>query len=256
MESGYKRHRGAAYGQARVRAAAYRFRGMHRAAAYTVAPYQARKIQRGQRGYLRTAGYYRQTAAKASVELKFHDVDLDDAVVATGGTITDSINKIAQGVTESERIGRKCNIRSIQWRMNVSLPTLDAQALAQVEDTVRTILYQDTQCNGATAAVTDILEAANWQSFNNLANKGRFKILMDKEVDLNPLAIASDGDGLMTTAGVTRTHTFFKKCNIPVEFSATTGAITEIRSNNLGVLQISQSGKGSFESKIRLRFVG
>ncbi len=187
------------------------------------------------------------------IELKFFDIDLDDVGIAQNGTIiADSINKIAQGVTESNRIGRKCTIRQINWRFRLNLAaSVAANAAAE---TVRLIMYLDKQANGATAAVTDILESNDFQSFNNLTNKGRFRTLMDREYDLN--AAAGGGDGTTEDyAEVNLTDTFFKKVNIPIEFSAGTGAITEIRSNNIGVLILSETGAiSSFASKIRLRF--
>ncbi len=205
-------------------------------------------------GYDRTGGFYGRTGT--GKELKFHDVDLDDAVVVTGGTVTPSINLIPQGVTESQRIGRKCTIRSIGWRWRLLLPELDATGTPGDGDILRMILYVDKQCNGATAAVTDILESADFQSFNNLANKSRFRTLMDKTIVLNTEGIASDNAGVMSTASVQKPGQFFKRCNIPLEFDSTTGAITEIRSNNLGVLLLTSSGVVGFASKIRLRFEG
>lgn len=205
-----------------------------------------------QKGYLRTSGFYGATAA----ELKFHDVDLDDAVVATGGTVTPTINIIPNGTTEIQRIGRKVHIKKIGWKYTVSLPESDAQATPAPCDAVRVILYQDKQCNGATAAVTDILESADYQSFNNLVNKGRFRVLMDRKHTLNYSGMASDGAGLVSQSAVESNHSFYKVCNIPVEFDSTVGSITEIRSNNLGVLLISSQGVAGFASKIRLRFSG
>ncbi len=197
---------------------------------------------------------FRGRTAVLGGELKFHDVDLDDAAVATAGTITPTINIIPQGVEEDGRVGRKCTITHINWRYNVSLLEQDAGATPRNGDTVRVIMFLDKQANGATAAVTDILESADWQSFNNLSNSGRFRTLHDKTYDLNYLTLASDAAGVVSSAEVNIEDAFYKKCSIPIEFSAATGAITEIRSNNIGVLLISRSGAGGFVSKIRLRF--
>ncbi len=212
-------------------------------------------IPTGGRGYARTSGFYGRFRGRRSTytnggELKFFDLDLDDATVANGGTITDSINKIAQGTTESTRIGRKCTIRSIGWRFEVTLPIDTTVGLA---DVVRVIMYLDKQCNGATATVTDILESANFQSFNNLANKSRFRTLMDRTYAINVSAAAGNGTSNDAADSVIE-DSFFKKCNLALEFDATAGAITEIRSNNIGVLLIARTGAAGFSSKIRLRF--
>ncbi len=186
-------------------------------------------------------------------ELKFHDLDTTDAVVAAGGTIAvASCNLIAQGTTEVERLGRRCVIMSISWRFRLTLPAVAGSTL-QNGDSIRVILYLDKQANGATATVTDILETSNFFSFNNLANKGRFRILMNRQYTLNLQAGA--GDGTANDSPQMRVlGTFNKKCNIPIEFSGTSGVITEVRSSNIGVLLVGQAGLGSFDGKMRLRF--
>ncbi len=189
-----------------------------------------------------------------NLELKFHDLDVIDATVAAGGTIIQaSCNLIAQGITESTRIGRKCTIRSINWRFNISTVESDGAADPLNSDTVRVLLYLDKQANGAAAAVTDILESADFQSFNNLANKSRFRTLMDRTYTLN--VEAGGGNGTNSDWAATRMDdTLFKKVNIPIEFTAGTGAITEITSNNIGVLLLGVSATTTFDSKMRLRF--
>ncbi len=208
-----------------------------------------------QRGFVRRAGYYGRYQGPGA-ETKFHDVDLDDAVVATGGTVTASVNLIPQGVTEITRIGRKCTITQINWRWRITLGEVDAVATPSPGDVLRMVMYLDKQANGATAAVTDILESASYLSYNNLANSQRFMTLMDKKITVSYQCLASDGAGVVSSAEVLRSGRFHKRCNIPLEFNATTGAIGEIRSNNIGVLLISSSGQVAFVSKIRLRFTG
>lgn len=201
----------------------------------------------------RRGGYYGRYSGR-DAELKFHDVNLDDAVVAGGGVVTPTVNIIPQGVTESERIGRKCTIKSINWRGTITLPEVDAAVTPGNTEYLRVILYLDKQCNGATAATTDLLESADIYSFRNLANSSRFTFLLDKLHVLNYQTLASDGAGVVSSAAVARQFTLYKKCDIPIEFSSTTGAIGEIRSNNIGVLLLCSSGTASFYSKFRLRF--
>lgn len=201
----------------------------------------------------RVGGYYGRFSGVRG-ELKFHDVDLNDAVVSGTGTVTASINLIPQGVTESERVGRKCTIKSVHWRYNLILPEQDAQATPENGDSIRIILFVDKQANGATAAVTDILETATIHSFKNLANQQRFVFLSDKLTSLNYNSLASDGAGVVSQSRFLVQYTMNKTCNLPIEFSGVTGAIGEIRSNNIGVLLISSSTIMKFDSKFRLRF--
>ncbi len=201
----------------------------------------------------RVGGFYGRYSGR-NAELKFHDVDLDDAAVAPFSVIVSTINVIPQGVTEVQRIGRKCTLKNIMWRYRLTLDAEDAVIVAGQAVTFRLILYQDKQCNGATALVTDILETDDFRSFRNLANAGRFNILMDRTHTVNKLAMGSDGAGLMSTAQVTMLRTLYKSCNIPIEFNGVTGALGEIRSNNLGVLLLVSNAGSGIDSKIRLRF--
>ncbi len=210
------------------------------------------------KGKDRTGGYYGRFAhnGSAGAELKFHDVDLDDALIATPSALTASINLIPQGVTEKTRVGRKCVIRAINWHYQLSLAEQVDKTSPSSGDTVRVILYQDKQCNGATATATGLMETDDWQSFRNLANSGRFKILMDRTHNINFMTLTSTQNAdTFDQANVLRDYSFYKKCAIPIEFDATTGAITEIRSNNIGVLLMAPGGASvGFESKFRLRF--
>ncbi len=209
-------------------------------------------------GVTRKAGYYGRYNGTGDAELKFHDLDID-LTIATNGTIAQaSCLTIVQGTSESERIGRKCVIRSINWRWDLLLPA--ATAKADTGDTCRIILYLDKQTNGAAAVVATaagILESDNFQSFNNLSNKGRFRTLMDRTYSLS----AQGGSGRGTTDTLAfceyQTHdSFYKNVNIPIEYDSTTGAITEMRSNNIGVLCLGKTGKIIMGSKMRIRFEG
>ncbi len=240
-----------------------RKRAIGSASALVLGPYRAPRPPLKRRkafipGRDRTGGFYGRFSGRYHSgvgELKFHDVDLDDAVVATGGVVTDSINKIAQGVTESERIGRKCTIKTIRWKYRVDMPEVDEVGSPNTSEQIRVILFIDKQCNGATATAAGILEeAGEVHSFRNLANAGRFVVLHDKLHTLNWMTLASSSAGNVSSAEVIREFTFNKKCNLPIEFDSTTGAITEIRSNNIGVLLVSKVGTGGFMSKFRLRF--
>lgn len=199
---------------------------------------------------------YRGRRAGPRSEFKFHDLDVNDAAIATNGNIAeDSCNTIVQGITESTRIGRKVTIVSIGWRYNINFPGGSNSSIGS--DTIRVILYLDKQANGATASVTGILESNDYQSFNNLTNTGRFIILMDRTHDIATQGMGLAAGPISQGTEVEQNYTFFKKVNIPIEYDAETGGITEVRSNNIGVLLLSRDGSATsviFESKMRLRF--
>ncbi len=206
-------------------------------------------------GFTRTGGFYGRFSRGG--EMKFHDLTVDDAAIATAGTIAeDSANVIAQGNTESQRIGRKVTVKRIHWKYDVTLPAAANQDDVPNGDVARIILYLDKQANGATALVADILETANYQSFYQLANSNRFRILMDKTHNIRHTVSQTDGASTGSYGAVRHAYTFNKLCNIPIEYdnSATTGVITSQRSNNIGVLTISALGTSGFASQMRLRY--
>ncbi len=185
--------------------------------------------------------------------MKFVDLTLDvTPIIATATVVFDSLNLIAQGFTESQRIGRKCTIRKVQWRWDLSL--ISTTNLAACTEVVRMVVFQDKQCNGAIAPVDEILENDDYQSFRNLANGGRFRILMDRSYTLTPSGAAGNGSANDTVNTVIH-DSFYKDVNIVIEFDGVAGAITEVRTNNIGIMLMSRTGSlVNFASQIRIRF--
>lgn len=227
----------------------------------------ARRGRYAGRGRFRKVGFWGRYPGAGGTpqgsELKFHDIDWDQAVAnLQAGVIsnTSSLVLIGQGVTESTRIGRKAVIKSIGWRGALNMAAFAGTALRDPE-TVRLMIIQDKQCNGAAPAVSTsagVLATANYQSFNNLANKGRFNVLFDKVFAMNARAGAGDG-AADDTASFDVNFTFFKKCNIPIEYSgvANPSVITEVRTNNIFGLMINKTNSAtgvSLDSKLRFRF--
>lgn len=200
----------------------------------------------------RASGFGRRNVYTGSAgENKFFDTNRTVVTLANTGTILNlSLNLIPQGVTESTRIGRKCTIKSLSIKALFNLPSSNTGA--STAGVGRFIIYLDKQANGATAAVTDILETATVRSHNNLSNSGRFKTLKVCEFVMK-------AHGAITTAASEDVHweSFtLSGLNIPIEFSSTAGAITEIRSNNIGVLGISSDGLITANYTVRVRFSG
>lgn len=207
-------------------------------------------LRRAQRGYMRVGGYYGRFGQ--GQENKFLDTVVNTSLPAATGSIINAgtINVIPQGDTQSQREGRIATITSIQFRMRAILASA---AEASPEDSLRIIVYLDQQCNGATATVAQILQTTSFLSPYNLENSGRFRILYDKVTTYN------------VTAGATTAYNtpikylkWYKKCNIPIVFdnTATTGAIATIRTNNIGVMMITESALMSVDQYYRLRFYG
>ncbi len=207
-------------------------------------------------GYTRTAGNwgrYQGTGGGGS-ELKWHDETLTDAIVAPTGGVFDSLNLIPQNTTENGRIGRKVTVISIAMRYEVVLPQQDKGSTAVSGDVLRVMIYVDKQCNGATATVGNLLQTAAYMEYRNMSEVGRFQVLYDKNHSMNYANLTSETADTVSASSMTRFVSVFKKVSIPLEFDSTTGAIGEIRSNNIGVLVISSIGVVGFLGNTRIRY--
>lgn len=211
---------------------------------YTVRPQKRRRTKRPQK------------RTRPSDELKFFDVDIDDAVIAQNWTIQAHPLTIPEGTADDERIGRKIQLTNLNWRW--TLVNGDTQDPANSTDTVRLMAIQDKQANGAQPAITDIFASNNFQSFNNLTNKGRFRTLYDETIDLSLPSGAGAGNGTTDTflyGKKSVSGAVYKDLNIPIEYSGATGAVTEVRTNNIIFLAGSRSGLCLLDSKVRFRYL-
>lgn len=247
-----------------IRRGTYRGRGTEAQRAYRAGKKfagakwsRARRKITFRRGRDRVGGYYGRFNRGLGKEQKFIDFDTDDAVIGQVGVITDSVNLIPQNVTESGRIGRKCTLTQISWKYEVFLEEATDDATPPNSDVVRILVYLDKQCNGAAATALGIWETDDYQSFNNLANTSRFVTLMDRTHTINrPTLTSTQNADTFDSCFKVQSYTWYKKCNIPLEFSGVTGALTELRSNNVGILVISKSGAAGINGKFRIRFSG
>jgi hypothetical protein len=165
------------------------------------------------------------------------------------------VGGIAQGNGESERIGRKITVRSLHIRGQIVLPAVATSTATA--DRVRIIVYQDTQCNGTPATVTGnggLLASAAIDAYNNLVNTGRFRTLMDKVYNINATAAANTNTTTYTSMERTLHWKFNKRCATRLEYSASTPGITDLRTNNYGVLAISDQGRCTLSYLWRVRY--
>jgi len=204
-------------------------------------------------GVTRTGGYYARFGPNSD-ENKFFDTaisalaDATGEVPGTGGQLC----LIPQNDTQSGRDGRKCTITSIFIKGHFAF---SPGAGTTAADVVHLYVVLDKQCNGGAAAVSDVLTSTSvGTSFNNLANVDRFTILKHWKVRLQ------SGAGVSTAYGQDiHFKQWYKKCNIPLFFSGTTGAITEIKSNNVFLICGSAGNTDDlcyFDGQCRIRFKG
>ncbi len=229
---------------------------------------RARRLFAPQRGFARLGGFYGRYAGAGGRqrrygrgETKFFDTPISFVNLnnLAGEVFQDSVNLIPQGVQEDERVGRKCNLVSMEMKLQY---TAGADADEPYDDVIRIIIFLDKQANGAIATPQEILQDPTVFSFYNLENSSRFRILYDNTQSFNSLG-ATDADPINHIPKYSARNRYlrcYKRMNLPIEFGGTTGALTEVRSNNIGILGIRQaagiveqpviSGNG----RVRVRF--
>lgn len=212
-------------------------------------------------GRFRKSGYYGRYSRGSQVsrirrglniEKKFFDTTISFLTDATGEVpATGQVTLIPQGVTESTRVGRVCTLKSLHLKFTARyLPAADTigSAVAWI------YVILDKQANGAAAASADIFTStAGAGAMINMANSSRFKILRKFVCQFNSGAGASGA-----YAQDNQPYEWYKKVNIPIEYSSTTGAIGEIKSNNVFLYAGQDGNTGddtiSVNGTFRLRF--
>lgn len=202
----------------------------------------------------------RRMGASIGPELKNFDTAVSFAVDQTLEVpATGQWALVPQGDSATTRDGRRIVVKSIQFRGDINGNTGGAgnssPALVQIW------VVQDTQANGAAAAATDVFDGTGATScLRNLNNSKRFRILHTEK--LHPHANGSGmsiADIPAAATGIWRApFEFFLKTYIPMTFSGTAGAITEITENNVFIVAgaVGNDDLWGVNGNARIRFVG
>ncbi len=190
-------------------------------------------------GVTRRSGFYGRYRGM-NPEKKFLDTNITDNDISAILTAV-NLTIVPQDDTQSGRVGRKINVKNIRIKNFVSLTAKTDAALTS--ENYWMMVVQDTQCNGASFASTDLLVSDAPASFRNLSNQERFKVLWSKFYSFNVSGMAPSGAAFVTGEN-TKTIKCNINCDIPIEYdnSATTGAVTTQKSNTLWFVTLSQTG--------------
>ena len=213
--------------------------------------FRRRRRSYGRRSYGRRRSHF----TRSRPELKFKDTNHGLAVVAVTGTVatSGSIVNMVQGTTASTRIGRKIVVHSVHVRSMLVIPA-DA-ATSGSTDVVRMILYVDKQANGVAAVPLTVLEGNVFDSYRNLDFTRRFRVLKDLTIVLNAQAAASTATPTVTTFESRKNVIFsVSGLNIPVFYDANVGDITDVQSNNIGMILWSEGALAFATVQFRIRF--
>lgn len=179
-----------------------------------------------------------------------------------------------QGADFNQRIGRKCNIKSIyaKWRCFPRYIVNPSGAPYTVtsqwpETAVRLLIVHDTNPNGVVPLLSDILQPTETLqpdplSFINMNNRDRFRIILDKFHQFGALSTGGgEGVAVQNALGSTTWNgKKYKKVDIPVVFNSTsTGGIADIASGVLyacvlGTESLGSNRYSSLEMNWRIRY--
>lgn len=185
-------------------------------------------------------------------EIKNFDTNVSAAAAATGGTISSSsLCLVQQGDTNADRDGKKIACKGLSIRGYCTL----LPHATQSSDYARVVVYVDKQCNGAAATIAELFSTADIQTHNNPDNSNRFRILKNEIFVMNRTAFESTVGNLLQEV-LAPFEWFIPLKDLPVLYDASTGAITDLTSNNIGVATFSEHGFAQVQYQARLKFVG
>lgn len=223
--------------------------------------FRGRFVRRFGSAPLRSAGFRAIRAGRSGLnnpagrmEKKFLDNVFESGVLQfdTTGTVT-VLNGMAQGTSQSTRIGNKITMRSCYLRYRVTNSAATTGALM-----FRVMVIYDTQTNATTPALSDILQtgpADPTMRVMNLANRDRFKILY--EDTFTPV-----GTVVSDTTGVTEFQEYrqkYLKLNLDTIYNNTSGGtVADIQTGGLFLVTMSNFPTGASEptgvATVRIRY--
>lgn len=152
----------------------------------------------------------------------------------TGNATQSMLGKIGTGTGPNQRIGRKITIKKINLNLFVKMPALtDKDKASQM---YRIIIAWDRQWNGSVSEpdIESYLNLPSIDSHRNLEQIKRYIPLYDKTFSMQAnIAIRTDTGEKVATQEKQRLHKINLKCDMPIEYSSTTGDAAELKTTNL-----------------------
>ncbi len=151
---------------------------------------------------------------------------------------TVSLLEIAQGTTESQRVGRNVYVYGIEYKFQVVVEDGTSTTRTDIPNSTNVEFWVvlDTQTNGA--AMTGVDAVGGTLGFPEPTEFGRYQILWNKKMLMKGI-VTEDG------AATTEYHIYrnsspvctgmldFSSSPIKIEYNSTNGTIAEMRTNNI-----------------------
>ncbi len=216
-----------------------------------------RRRRRG--GFVRNGGLIRFTQrvpGTLSQEKKFTENQVDDVtILTTGSVILNTLNLVNQGDGVLDMLGKKLIVVSISIQGTIHLPSQSDATLSNIiaSDTVKIYLILNKQTNGTAATANDFWEGDTIRSHREIDKTQQLQTLRRLVLTVSTPTVILD-----TTFKTLRTSipfSIYMTAKIPIDYTGTTGrSITNIRTNNLELLAISEEGKATISVISRIRF--
>jgi hypothetical protein len=181
----------------------------------------------------RTGGFYGLNQGNHGPELK--DIDQAPATYAadTTGAIT-LINGVAQGTDFTQRVGRKFTMKSILLRGTAQVGATATSAAWRI------MIVYDKQANAAAPLITDILTNVSINGMQNLTNRDRFIVYLDK------------AGWVEATDKQIQPVKWYKRCRLETINGGTGATIGSIASGALYLLTMGNVVAGATAARINL----
>lgn len=166
------------------------------------------------------------------------------------------------GTAINQRVGRKILVHAIKIRGVLNFTIVTAQTQVPASPTIRLVVFQDKQTNGAQAQGEQIMAAPGTaaaqnaiSSYQNLANFGRFQVLKDKVYRFNDGVAVNNASATTVSADYGsipfKFNINFRK-PVVVHFNATgTALVADIVDNSFHIIaNADTAGSGiSYEAR-------
>lgn len=198
---------------------------------------------------LRTGGFYGLWNGRRADELKTIDSTTTTNINTAG--LVNTISGVAAGTDYNTRIGRKIMMRSLLLRFALSPISTTS---APIGDTVRVIVFYDTQTNGVLPTIAQLLQNGQVDDPLNLDNRDRFRVIMDKYIAMPAVTYTA---GALTAGSPTpKTFTKFRKFRLESIFSGTSGAVGSIATGGIFIAYLSSGvNLTNIQWDARVRFI-
>jgi len=155
-------------------------------------------------------------------ELHYKDNSLNPTINSSG-SVTWVTNALAQGDAVANRTGNSILLKTIFLRGTINMSTSATSTF------VRLIFFLDKENDGATPAVTDVLQSADYKSNYNLLHSKRFVMLYDRTHTFD----------VVTGPRIKPFKLMLKPPMTHLKFGGTSGNIADARENHIFLLAIT-----------------